>query len=108
MKPHPILALVLCLVLPGGLFAAAGGELEWSQFRRPNGSGVANSLAPPVKVAADQAAWRTPLPPGQSSPVLCKGRIYLTGVEAGRLVTLALAAFVRQHRPAGLTVRIGG
>jgi outer membrane protein assembly factor BamB len=64
---------------------------NWNQFRGPNGSGVANSFKPPVKIVADQAEWKTPVPPGKSSPVLCGDRIFLTGVEGGRLVTLALA-----------------
>lgn len=87
-----IVALLACLALLGGLSAAASDDAGWPQFRGPNGSGVANALKPPVKIVPDRAAWKTPLPPGKSSPVLSKGRIFLTGVEAGRLVTLALDA----------------
>ncbi len=65
---------------------------QWSQFRGPNGSGVAGKFKPPVKIIPDQPAWKTALPPGKSSPVLWNDRIFLTGVEGDRLVTLALDA----------------
>jgi outer membrane protein assembly factor BamB len=65
---------------------------QWSQFRGPNGSGVAGHSKPPLKIIPDQPAWKTALPPGKSSPALWNGRIILTGVEGGRLVTLALDA----------------
>jgi outer membrane protein assembly factor BamB len=92
MKPRKLLALFICLALPGRLPAADGDDANWPQFRGPNGSGVATAFNPPSKVVADQAAWRTPLPPGKSSPVLWNGSIFLTGVEGSRLLTLALDA----------------
>ena len=92
MQPRKLLALFICLALPGRLPAAASDDANWPQFRGPNGSGVATAFKPPVRVVGDQAAWKTPLPPGKSSPVLWNGRIFLTGVEEGRLVTLALDA----------------
>ena len=92
MKPSKFLALFVCLALPGRLPAAASDDANWPQFRGPNGSGVANAFKPPVKVVGDHAAWKTPLPPGKSSPVLWDGKIFLTGVEGSHLVTLALDA----------------
>ena len=92
MKPRNFLALSICFALPGRLSAAASADANWPQFRGPNGSGVANVFKLPVKIVTDRAAWKTPLPPGKSSPVLWNGRIFLTGVEAGRLATLALDA----------------
>ena len=86
------LALLVCLARIGDLSAAPGDGANWAQFRGPNGSGIANAFRPPVKVVAGQPAWKTPLPPGKSSPVLWNGRIYLTGVEGGRLTTFALHA----------------
>ena len=92
MKPRNFLALSICFALPGRLSAAASADANWPQFRGPNGSGVANAFKPPVKIVMNQTAWKTPLPRGKSSPVLWNGRIFLTGVEAGRLATLALDA----------------
>ena len=80
----------LLMILATCSSLAASDATNWNQFRGPNGSGVNNTFKPPVKIVADQATWKTPLPPGKSSPVLWGGKIFLTGVEGGRLVTLAL------------------
>jgi outer membrane protein assembly factor BamB len=89
-----LLPLSVGLLLALGMFPAfaRADSTTWPQFRGPNGSGVANAFRPPLKVVADQAAWKKRLPPGKSSPVLWNGRIFLTGVETGRLVTVALDA----------------
>jgi hypothetical protein len=65
-----ILAILAELLLPSRLLAATGDAANWPQFRGPNGSGIADACRPPVNIVADQAAWKTPLPPGKSSPVL--------------------------------------
>ena len=68
----------------------ARAEVEtWNQFRGPNGSGVARACQPPVRLDAGHVAWKTPVPPGLSSPVLAGNRIFLTAVEDRRLLTLA-------------------
>ncbi|MFC1793804.1 PQQ-binding-like beta-propeller repeat protein [Planctomycetota bacterium] len=67
-------------------------SVHWNQFRGPNGAGIADGFEPPLKIVADRAAWKTPLPPGKSSPVLWRDRIFLTGVEGDQLTTLALDA----------------
>ncbi len=89
-------ACVLSAMLLASVAACAGDAgaeaMHWSQFRGPNGSGTAPGFKPPVHIDADRPRWTTPLPPGKSSPVLWGGRIFLTGVEDGRLVTLALDA----------------
>ena len=84
-----LLALAaLCL----GPAHARAESASWNQFRGPNGSGVALACRPPVKLDAGHVAWKTPVPPGLSSPVLAGTRIVLTAVEGGRLVTLAFDA----------------
>lgn len=57
---------------------------DWTRFRGGNGSGVQEGAQPPADFA-DAAAlkWRSPLPPGHSSPVLFGDRIYLTASEGG-------------------------
>jgi outer membrane protein assembly factor BamB len=86
----------LCVIALAALGAssihAQSAPMNWSQFRGPNGSGVATRCQPPVKIVADQAAWNTPVPPGNSSPILRANRIFLTGVRNDRLMTLALDA----------------
>ncbi len=90
---RPSQAIVGVLLLLGVCSVSAQTEsVHWNQFRGPNGSGFAAGFKPPLKIVADQAAWKTPLPPGKSSPVLWEGRVFLTGVEGDRLMTLALDA----------------
>jgi len=73
------------------LFVLAGfpADGDWSRFRGPNGSGVAVDSRPPVKIGKELEAWRTKVPPGLSSPVLSGGRIFLTGEEDRKLLTIA-------------------
>ncbi|MCU1264894.1 MAG: PQQ-like domain protein [Acidobacteria bacterium] len=52
---------------------------EWSQFRGPNGSGVSATSGLPVNFGPKQnVMWKTELPPGHSSPVLTRDRIFIT------------------------------
>jgi outer membrane protein assembly factor BamB len=65
------------------LFATAPAAADdgWTRFRGPNGSGVTASAAPTQWSEADYQ-WRTQLPgEGHSSPVLHRGRIYLTSTD---------------------------
>jgi outer membrane protein assembly factor BamB len=55
---------------------------EWAQFRGPNSSGVSNETNLPVEFGPEKnVVWKTPLPPGHSSPVLTADRIYITAYE---------------------------
>src|SRR6185503_9755967 len=52
---------------------------EWSQFRGPNGTGVAETTGLPVEFRPKtNVVWKTDLPPGHSSPVLTRDRIFVT------------------------------
>ena len=52
---------------------------DWTQFRGPNGSGVSTSTGLPAEFGPDKnVIWKTPLPPGHSSPVLTRDRIFVT------------------------------
>jgi outer membrane protein assembly factor BamB len=70
--------------------AHAADSISWNRFRGPNGSGVANSFEPPVKFAAEGAAWKTAIFRGHSSPVVSAGWIFFTGFENRRLTTVAI------------------
>jgi outer membrane protein assembly factor BamB len=72
--------------------AASTASADWSQFRGPNGSGVADNCKPPLHIIPKQPVWKTPVAPGKSSPVLGQSRVFLTGVESARLATMALDA----------------
>lgn len=55
---------------------------DWLQFRGPNGSGVSASTGLPAEFGPNKnVIWKTALPPGHSSPVLTKNRIFITAYE---------------------------
>lgn len=64
---------------------------DWLQFRGPNGSGVSENRNLPVKFGPNEnVVWKTPLPPGHSSPVIAGDHIFLTAFEGGKLFTFCL------------------
>lgn len=83
------IVISILATLQAGFAAAQGEPCQWSQFRGPNGSGVAAGCRPPRSLTAENLAWESPLPPGYSSPVLSDRLVIVTGVENERLVTLA-------------------
>jgi outer membrane protein assembly factor BamB len=77
-----------------GVFAAIGlaGDkpLAWPQFRGPGGSGVADGQKPPVEFGPNKnVAWKVPVPPGFSSPIVVGDKLVLTAFEDGKLYTIA-------------------
>src|ERR1043166_1266695 len=79
-----VLAVAVCCI--GGVCAD-----DWSQFRGPNGTGVANTTGLPVEFGPERnVVWKTPLPPGHSSPVLGRDRIFMTGFEGNKLFTICV------------------
>lgn len=64
---------------------------DWSRFRGPNGLGTTEATSLPTEFGPDKnVIWKTPLPPGYSSPILGRDRIFLTAYEGKTLLTLAL------------------
>lgn len=79
-------ACLLAALLGGALLAE-----DWPQFRGPNGAGISENTGLPVEMGPEKnVVWKTPLPPGHSSPVLAGDRIYLTAYEGNALLTFAL------------------
>lgn len=73
------LAAIACLLVVG---APLCGE-EWSRFRGPNGSGVADVKGLPIKWNSGDYAWATALPGrGHSSPVVWGDKIFVTSADA--------------------------
>lgn len=61
---------------------------EWSQFRGPNGSGVSATTGLPEEFGpTTNVVWKTALPPGHSSPVLTRDRIFVTAYEKSKQQT---------------------
>lgn len=91
-KRERILAHAGMLMILCGTTAA---QERWDRFRGPNGSGISTVSGLPVEFGPDvNVAWKTPLPPGHSSPVLTSSRIFLTAhskeKEAYKLLVLCL------------------
>lgn len=84
MKP------LLLLLSLAALAALVRAESHWPQFRGPGGLGL-GSGDPPVEFGAEKhLLWKTAVPVGHSSPVIWGGRIFLTALDGGKLVTLCL------------------
>ena len=86
----------LLTVLAGAACGQSGPDLAppagaWNQFRGPQGGGNAGADAsPPLAPGDGTLAWKAPVPSGLSSPVVSSSRLIFTGVENGRLVTMAI------------------
>ena len=64
---------------------------DWLQFRGPNGTGVAEGFTLPTEISSTKnLVWKTAVPFARSSPVVTADRVFLTGSEADKLITLAL------------------
>ena len=85
--------LACCLISAIALVASvrAAADPDWSRFRGPNGSGLSAAKDVPTEFGpAKNVLWRLPLPPGHSSPILHRDRLYLTGYGGNTLLTLAI------------------
>ena len=89
-RPERLAAsLVLSAVLLASVSVANADD--WSRFRGPNAAGVTDAGPLPVEFGPEKnVVWKTALPAGKSSPILTENRIFLTGQEADKLLTLAL------------------
>src|SRR5262249_7640425 len=94
------IARVLALTAVFGPLAAARAEdpaklaAWWPQFRGPGGLGVADGKKLPVQFGPKQnLLWKTPLPPGHSSPCVWGDRIFVTTFDkaAKKLETICLS-----------------
>jgi outer membrane protein assembly factor BamB len=64
---------------------------EWSQFRGPNGTGVSETKNLPAEFGPGKnVVWKAELPPGHSSPVLTRDRIFVTAHEKDTLLVICL------------------
>ncbi len=71
--------------------AARAADVPWPQFRGPNAQGVSADTGLPVEFGPDRnLIWKTPLPPGHSSPVVTRDRVFVTAFEGRELATFCL------------------
>ena len=70
---------ILFAISIASLSLSSSAAEDWSQFRGPNGTGVSTTGGLPVQFGPEKnVVWKTSLPPGHSSPVLTRNRIFLT------------------------------
>src|SRR5262245_5343973 len=80
--------LVAATIALSGFAPAA----DWPQFRGPNSSGIGDG-APPVEFGPGRnVLWKTAVGSGLSSPIIARGRVFLTEYDRAtkRLATLCL------------------
>jgi outer membrane protein assembly factor BamB len=84
-----ILILATALASSTGIIGAE--EAAWARFRGPNGTGVSDATGLPIDFGPSKnVVWKTPLPPGHSSPVLTRTHVFVTAFEPDALLVIAL------------------
>src|SRR5579872_5336982 len=74
------------------VLTSLAGAAEWPQFRGPNSSGIGDGK-PPVEFGPSQnVLWKTAVGSGLSSPIIAKGRVFLTEFDrpTKQLATLCI------------------
>jgi outer membrane protein assembly factor BamB len=78
--------LAMAAMMIGALMSA---HANWPQFRGPNASGISPDRDLPAEL--NNASWKTPVPPGNSSPCVWGDSIFLTAfTEKKQLVVLCI------------------
>lgn len=86
--PRNSFALALAFISSTVVFSA---ESNWPQFRGEGGLGIGTGK-PPVEFGEDKnVRWKVDVPHGHSSPCIWGDRIFLTGLDNGKLVTFCLS-----------------
>ncbi len=81
----------LVAIAIGSAALLAAEPPDWARFRGPNGSGISTATNVPTEFGSQKKLlWRLPLPPGHSSPILFRDRVYLTAFRGDSLVTIAI------------------
>lgn len=82
---------VLTAFAASAILTAAGWAQEWTRFRGPNGSGLAQALKLPAAFGEQDFNWKIELPGGgNSSPVIWGERVFITANPAGTGKTVLL------------------
>jgi outer membrane protein assembly factor BamB len=74
------------------VLSSFAGAAEWPQFRGPNSSGIGDGK-PPVEFGPSQnVLWKTAVGSGLSSPIIARGRVFLTEFDrpTKQLATLCI------------------
>ena len=86
MKISHAISMIAMALLTG----AAPSATDWSRFRGPNGTGVADATGLPSEMGPDRnVVWKAAVPEGHSSPVLSDQHVFVTGHQNDDLFVLA-------------------
>jgi outer membrane protein assembly factor BamB len=70
--------------------SAFSAEADWPQFRGPGGLGIGTGK-PPIEFGPEKnLLWKIDAPHGHSSPCILGRRIFLTGLDDGKLITFCV------------------
>ena len=87
MKPIAATSLALLFAI------TASAATDWSRFRGPNGTGLANTTGLPATVDESTTAWKVPMGKGWSSPALWGNMVVVTAeTDASKRAVIALSA----------------
>ena len=79
------------LIVFAAFLTLAATDPDWSRFRGPNGTGIANTSGLPSEFGpAKNVAWKAAVPAGHSSPVLTRSHVFMTGIDGNTLLVFAL------------------
>jgi outer membrane protein assembly factor BamB len=84
-RPKKKSLLLILLILTAGSQGSClitHGQENWSRFRGPNGSGLAEKAELPVEISRDNYLWETDLAGvGSSSPVIWQDKLFITSCD---------------------------
>src|SRR5262245_34999693 len=84
-----IMRLIALFLASFTVFAAS----EWPRFRGPNGAGLSTDRDLPAEIRKDRnVVWKAKTPKGNSSPVIVRGRMWITGHEGDERIVLCYDA----------------
>lgn len=87
-----------CALLAANLAAGCLFAADWSEFRGPNGNGVADVKSAPTKWGPQEhVLWKAELPaPGNGSPIFSQGKVFVTSSENAEGTQRSLICFDAQ------------
>ena len=98
----PACLTLLVLLVPLAAKEPAGTEASWPQWRGPSGQGYSDDARVPLAWSEkDHLLWKTPVPAGNSTPIVWGGRVFLTAASGDGRERSSCASGQRTARSSG-------